>query len=90
MDDMSKKLAGIDVFIAPSFGGSCLLLTNLTGHPAVVMPNGFDSTGHPRSITFTGNLNRENEMLALAAAYQRVTDHHLAHPDMEALARKEE
>ena len=42
----------VDVYVAPSYGGSNLLLTNLTGHPAVVMPNGFRSgDGTPTSIT---------------------------------------
>jgi Asp-tRNA(Asn)/Glu-tRNA(Gln) amidotransferase A subunit family amidase len=90
MNDMADRLKDIDIFITPSYGGNILLLTNLTGHPAVVIPNGFDSTGHPRSITFQGNLNSENALLALAAAYQRETGFHKMHPDLEAIRKDEQ
>ena len=32
-----------DVIVTPSYGGSQLLTTNLTGHPCVVMKNGYNS-----------------------------------------------
>ena len=34
-----------DVVIAPSWEGDNLLITNLTGNPAVVVPNGFSKEG---------------------------------------------
>src|SRR5690606_4973189 len=40
-----------DVIIAPTFGGDQLLMTNLTGHPCLVLPNGFDEKGRPVSIS---------------------------------------
>ena len=43
----------VDVYVSPSFGEN-LLLTNLTGHPCVVLPNGFDKDGNPVSITLIG------------------------------------
>lgn len=69
----------VDVFVAPSFGPN-LLLTNLTGHPCVVVPNGFDEEGNPVSITFTGRLFGEGPLLEFAAAYQEITGFHLKHP----------
>jgi len=33
IQDMQKLMEGIDLYVAPSFGGDNLLLTNLTGHP---------------------------------------------------------
>ncbi len=80
MTDLAQKLQDVDVFVSPSFGGNVLLLTNLTGHPAVVVPNGFNDRGSPTSISFIGNLCREAEMLRLAKAYQDATDFHLRHP----------
>lgn len=71
---------GVDVWISPSFGGSNLLLTNLTGHPCVVLPNGFDDKGCPASVTFMGKLFGEAELLAVAKAYQDATGFHLKHP----------
>jgi Asp-tRNA(Asn)/Glu-tRNA(Gln) amidotransferase A subunit family amidase len=81
MREMEVALEGIDCWVAPSFGGSNLLLTNLTGHPAVVLPDGFRSDGTPTSITFNGRLFGESEVLALARAYQEVTGAHLRHPE---------
>jgi Asp-tRNA(Asn)/Glu-tRNA(Gln) amidotransferase A subunit family amidase len=83
MEEMEARMREIDVFVAPSFGGNHLLLTNLTGHPAVVLPNGFRSgDGTPTSITFTGKLHGETELLAVAKTYQDATEFHLAHPTL--------
>jgi Asp-tRNA(Asn)/Glu-tRNA(Gln) amidotransferase A subunit family amidase len=79
--EMEETLRRVDVYVCPSFGGDNLLLTNLTGHPAVVLPNGFRSSdGTPTSITFNGRLYGEAEVLAVAHAYQQATDFHLKRP----------
>jgi Asp-tRNA(Asn)/Glu-tRNA(Gln) amidotransferase A subunit family amidase len=73
--EMEETLRRVDVYVCPSFGGDNLLLTNLTGHPAVVLPNGFRSSdGTPTSITFNGRLYGEAEVLAVAHAYQQATE----------------
>ena len=87
MEEMAEKMKGIDVYIAPSFGGNNLLLTNLTGHPAVVVPNGFDEKGSPTSISFIGNLFEEAKTLRVAKAYQDVTDFHRKHPDLKRISK---
>jgi Asp-tRNA(Asn)/Glu-tRNA(Gln) amidotransferase A subunit family amidase len=74
MGDLEARFDGIDVFISPSFGGSTLLLTNLTGHPTVVVPNGFRENGTPMSVSFVGKLFGDAEALMLAKAYQDATD----------------
>jgi Asp-tRNA(Asn)/Glu-tRNA(Gln) amidotransferase A subunit family amidase len=76
----------VDVWVSPSFGGDNLLLTNLTGHPCVVLPNGYDDDGHPVSITFMGRLFDEGALLGVAAAYQNATEFHLQHPPRYAAA----
>ena len=83
MQEMAERMRGIDVYVAPSFGNSNLLLTNLTGHPAVVVPNGFDEEGNPTSISFIGNIFEEAKTLRLAKAFQDATDYHLQHPKLE-------
>jgi Asp-tRNA(Asn)/Glu-tRNA(Gln) amidotransferase A subunit family amidase len=83
IEEMAQKMKGIDVYIAPSFGGNNLLLTNLTGHPAVVVPNGFDEKGSPTSISFIGNIFEEAKTLRVAKAFQDVTDFHRKHPDLK-------
>lgn len=80
MKAMADLMADIDVYVTPSFMGNNLLLTNLTGHPQVVVPNGFKPNGSPTSISFVGKLYGETETLALAKAYQDATDFHLKHP----------
>lgn len=83
MREMEYAIREVDVYVTPSFGGDNLLLTNLTGHPCVVLPNGFrDSNGTPTSITFTGRLHGESELVALADAYQRATVFHLKRPKL--------
>jgi Asp-tRNA(Asn)/Glu-tRNA(Gln) amidotransferase A subunit family amidase len=69
----------VDVVVAPT-SGTQLVATNLTGHPAVILPNGFRDDGTPVSITFLGGLFEEGRLLAAAGAYQRATQFHLRHP----------
>lgn len=78
IQEMERRLKGIDVYLSPSFGRN-LTLTNLTGHPCVVLPNGF-RTGRPTSITFMGKLFGEAKLLQVAKAYQDATDFHKKHP----------
>ncbi len=80
MQAMERVMADIDVLVTPTFGGNQLLITNLTGHPAAVVPNGFRENGTPTSITFIGRLFGEAEALAVAKAYQDATDFHLRRP----------
>ncbi len=81
MQDMARVMREVDVFVSPSFGGDALGLTNLTGHPTVVVPNGFTERGTPTSISFVGGHFQEAQTLAVAKAYQDATDWHLRHPD---------
>jgi Asp-tRNA(Asn)/Glu-tRNA(Gln) amidotransferase A subunit family amidase len=85
MGAMHAAMAGIDVLVAPTSGGNQLLLTNLTGHPAVILPNGFTDEGSPVSITFVGNLYGEAAALAVAKAYQDATDFHTRRPPLFAV-----
>ncbi len=80
IQDMQRLMDTIDVYVAPSFEGNNLLLTNLTGHPCVVVPDGVSSDGLPASICFMGRLFGEAELLAVAKQYQDATGFHLRHP----------
>jgi Asp-tRNA(Asn)/Glu-tRNA(Gln) amidotransferase A subunit family amidase len=72
----------VDVIVTPTSasGLSQLVATNLTGHPAVILPNGFREDGTPVSLTFLGGLFEEGKLLAVAHAYQQATSFHLKHP----------
>jgi Asp-tRNA(Asn)/Glu-tRNA(Gln) amidotransferase A subunit family amidase len=55
--------------------GNDLALTNLTGHPTVIVPDGFQKRGAaevPTTTSFTGRLFGETQLLALAHAYEKV------------------
>ena len=82
INEMGKLFEEVDLYIAPSWEGDNLLLTNLTGHPCVVLPNGFSEEGTPTSITFIGNLFDEGTIIAVAKEYQDATDFHLKHPEL--------
>ena len=61
-----------DVLIVPS-GTQTLQITNLTGHPCVVLPNGFNQDKTPTSICFIGQLFGEAKILA-AGEQSRIVD----------------
>jgi Asp-tRNA(Asn)/Glu-tRNA(Gln) amidotransferase A subunit family amidase len=77
---MSELMERIDVYIIPSFYGDNLLRTNLTGHPCVVVPNGFNDKGSPTSISFVGGLYSDGNTLAIAKVYQEATKWHKQYP----------
>ncbi len=81
---MKQVMEKVDVYIAPSFGSANLLLTNLTGHPCVVMPNGFigEKGNRPVSISFIGGLFDEATLLAVAGAYQKHSNFHIQRPPL--------
>ncbi len=83
MQKMDKAVRNVDLFVAPPRAGNTSLLTNLTGHPAVVIPLAPDDKGNSVSITFIGGLYQEGKILAVAKTFQDATDFHLKHPDLD-------
>lgn len=81
MRAMEELFREVDVYV----GGDDLVVTNLTGHPTLVLPaeltdrNGCST---PTSITFTGRLCGEEALLAVGHAYQEATGHHLRRPPL--------
>jgi Asp-tRNA(Asn)/Glu-tRNA(Gln) amidotransferase A subunit family amidase len=73
MQDFDRVFTEVDVYVTPSFGGGGLLMTNLTGHPQLVVPSGFLPDGAPHSISFVGDLFGEAALVAVAREYQRRT-----------------
>ncbi len=80
IQEMAKLMEQVDLYISPSWSSNNLLLTNLSGHPLVVVPNGFSENGTPTSFTFVGKLFDEGKLIAAVKAYQGATDHHKKHP----------
>ena len=88
MREMQETMSGIDAYI----GGDDLTLTNLTGHPTAIVPDGLrdrGQNGQPGTITFTGKLFGETDLLALAHAYQQQSGAHLLRPPLEKLLAAE-
>ena len=81
MREMEKLMAQWDVFVSPAPGSASLLVTNLTGHPAVVLPCGFVNN-LPVAIMFTGGVYDEVSPLRVALAFERATKWHTMHPKM--------
>lgn len=81
MHQVNELMKDYDVIVTPSFGGSQLLTTNLTGHPCVVLKNGYNDNGSPTSISFIGNLFDEATILGVARAYQEATNFDEQHPE---------
>jgi Asp-tRNA(Asn)/Glu-tRNA(Gln) amidotransferase A subunit family amidase len=77
---MYDFMKNYDVLIVPTFAGSQLAITNLTGNPVVCMPMGFNRNSSPVSITLIGKLYDEATILAAAKAYQDKTDFNKQHP----------
>lgn len=48
MEQMAKVFEQVDVIVAPT-QGTQLLVTNLTGHPALILPNGFRGDDAPKA-----------------------------------------
>jgi Asp-tRNA(Asn)/Glu-tRNA(Gln) amidotransferase A subunit family amidase len=81
--EMKKLMDEVDVIVTPSFGGNQNLLTNLSGHPCVVVPMGFTEQNTPASVSFIGGLYDEGTLLEVAKKYQDASGHHLKYPVME-------
>src|SRR5215213_2495319 len=76
---MEKLMSQWDAFVSPAPGSASLLVTNLTGNPAVVLPCGFVNN-LPVAIMFTGGVYDEVSPLRVALAFERATKWHEMHP----------
>ncbi len=77
MKEMEKVMDDVDLYV----GGRDLGITNLTGHPCVIVPGGEVQEGRaPRTVAFTGQLHGEDRLLALVQAWQGTTDYDAQHP----------
>src|SRR5438552_11436409 len=48
MEAMAKVFDTLDVLVAPTSGSQQLVITNLTGHPSVILPNGLRGEDAPK------------------------------------------
>lgn len=71
--EMDKLFDKVDLIVSPSMDDDQSLMTNLTGNPCVVVPNGLYDGKHPGSISFIGQLFDEATVLSFAKAFQDAT-----------------
>ncbi len=82
MQKVNELMQQYDVVICPNFGGNQSAITNLTGHPVIVFPTGFNKFQLPTSITLVGKLYDEATIISIAKAYQTATNWNKLHPIM--------
>ncbi len=82
VQQLNEVMKDFDVIITPSFGGTQMLMTNLTGHPCLVLPNGSYAKETPGSISLLGNHFDEASILRFGEYLQSITDYHQEHPVM--------
>lgn len=80
LHEMNAVFDHVDVFLSPTTSDS-VTTTNLTGHPAIVVPGGFVQ-GLPVGVMLTGKLWDEATLLRAAAAFEAATSWHTAHPKL--------
>lgn len=88
IQEMKSVFQKVDLYV----GGRDLGITNLTGHPTVVMPAGFverNKVKLPYSVTMTGDLYSESRLLAVAEAFQAETDFHKQQPPLNKWVKPE-
>ena len=74
--EVERLFKEFDVILSPSFGKNQLMITNLTGHPSISVPNGFDEKGRPTSISLIGNYYEEYKILYFADILQKNSNYH--------------
>lgn len=84
MRRFEQEFGDLDMFVASGIGGYTLQITNMTGHPQVLVPYGTLAQG-PRSVSFVGRIYEEAPLLAVARMLQESTDFHKKHPDLSKL-----
>lgn len=82
MQKVNEVVNQFDVIICPTRGsGNQSAITNLTGHPVLCVPTGFDRRSNtPTSISFIGKLFGEASILTAAKYYQDKTGWDEMHP----------
>jgi aspartyl-tRNA(Asn)/glutamyl-tRNA(Gln) amidotransferase subunit A len=77
-EEFRKVAPGTTKDVMGAIGNGC-------GLPAISIPNGFTPQGLPTGIQIMGKPYEENTILAIARAYQNLTDWHIRHPKIQEL-----
>ncbi len=80
MQKVNEVIEKYDAILCPTWVGNQAAITNLTGHPAISIPTGFNKGNTPTSITIVGKLYDEATILKVAKIYQDATEWNKMHP----------
>ena len=69
--DFEDLMGTVDVLVHRPFEGDLLAITNLTGHPSLVLPVPVPTRAQPQAIALTGRLADEPLLAQVAATWQR-------------------
>ena len=69
--DFEDLMGTVDVLVHRPFEGDLLAITNLTGHPSLVLPVPVPTREQPQAIALTGRLADEPLLAQVAAIWQR-------------------
>lgn len=88
MKEYGEAIKGVDCCV----NVNDLVQTNFTGHPSVVLPIAYtdrDNGGkRPSSVIFTGHLNDDERLLAIAQKFQAIATANQEHPNLEPWLKK--
>ena len=87
MRDMAEAMKDVDLYVQ----GDDLVLTNMTGHPTIIVPFGDrnpEKSKQPGTVAFTGRLFGETELLQVALAFEQATAASERRPPLEELLAK--
>ncbi|WP_343847752.1 amidase [Algoriphagus jejuensis] len=76
IEQFTAMIQEYDVILSPTSGFNQSLITNLTGHPALSLPTGFDEKNRPTGITLLANYFDEAKLLQVAEAFQQAYSYH--------------
>ncbi len=71
MKRAAELFESVDVVIAPSRHGAMHALTNMSGHPALTIRQGFRENGTPFAVTMWGRLFDDGTLLAVGSELER-------------------
>lgn len=88
MEAFEKELDEFDFVVAPDRGGQLLFVTNRTGHPQLLIPNGSTSSNGQeveQSFSLVGRLFGESLICRAGWLLQQSMRHHEKRPDLSKL-----
>ena len=88
MEKVEEAMAAVDLIVDVND----VFQTNLTGHPSIVVPTGYsDAKGGgktPQCATFTGHLNDDARLLAIAGQFQDSNGSNMENPELDSWLEK--